>query len=204
MPTASVGSRINVPMPQARRSRKDSDTVTVYAFEVRFSAPPGAAVVDALYEAGWDDAVVAFDPELGGEGQAMFDREAESAVAAVVSAIKEGRRAGVELIGVSEDLVTLAEVAERTDRSFAAVDHWATGRRGPGSFPAPRVARQRVSLYSWAEVVVWLRAHGLAHMSESDVEIARICEAADALIRAERLRGRLRSDEREALSHAVA
>ncbi|WP_157930518.1 hypothetical protein [Glycomyces xiaoerkulensis] len=175
-----------------------------YAFELRFTAPPGGDVIDALYEAGWDDAVISLDPCTGGQGQAMFDREAPSAVKAVVSAIRQGRLAGIELTGVSEDLVTFGEIAERTDRTFATADHWATGRRGPGGFPAPKVARPRVSLYSWAEVVMWLASHGLARMSSADVEIARVCEAADAMIRVQRLQSRLPAEDREALTDAVA
>jgi hypothetical protein len=178
--------------------------VTNYAFELHFSAPPGERVIDALYEAGWDDSTISFDPFTGGEGWATFDREAPSAVQAVVSAIRQGRKAGVELLGVTEDLVALTEIAERTDRTFAAVDHWATGRRGPGGFPEPRVPRPRVSLYSWAEVAVWLEQHGLASMSPADVEIARICEVADSMLRAKHLQRRLREADREALARAVA
>lgn len=178
--------------------------MTVYAFELHFSAPPGEHVIDALYEAGWDDALVSFDPSTGGEGWATFDREAPSAMKAVVSAIRQGRQAEVEILSVSEDLVPLSEIAERTNRTFAAVDHWATGRRGPGGFPAPRVPRPRVSLYSWAEVSIWLEEHGLAEVSPADVEIARICEVTDATLRAKRLQRSLREAEREELARAVA
>ncbi|MCD0443463.1 hypothetical protein LO763_07465 [Glycomyces sp. A-F 0318] len=178
--------------------------MTVYAFELHFSAPPGDHVIDALYEAGWGDALVAFEPATGGEGSAVFDREAPSAVQAVASAIRQGRKAGVDLLGVSEDLVALPEIAERTNRTFAAVDHWTTGRRGPGGFPEPRIPRPRVSLYSWAEVSMWLEQHGLAEVSPADVEIARICEVADATLRARRLQRRLPESEREALTRAVA
>lgn len=178
--------------------------MTLYSFELHFSAPPGEQVIDRLYEAGWDDAVVCFEPATGGEGSAIFDREAPSAVSAVATAIRQGRKAGVKLLGVTEDYVTLSEIAERTGRTPAAVDHWATGRRGPGDFPAPRVPRPRVSLYSWAEVTMWLVQHGLGALSPADVEIARICEVADATLRAKRLQERLQDDDREALTRAVA
>lgn len=178
--------------------------MTVYAFELHFCAPAGESVIDTLYEAGWDDAVVSFDPVTGGEGWATFDREAPSALQAVVSAIREGRKAGVELLGVTEDYVTLGQIAERTGRTPAAVDHWATGRRGPGAFPEPRVPRPRVSLYSWAEVSMWLVANGLAALSPADVEIARICEVTDATLRARRLQRQLSAADQEALAQAVA
>jgi hypothetical protein len=178
--------------------------VTVYSFELHFCAPPGEHMIDKLYESGWDDAVIRFEPETGGRGSAIFDREASTAVQAVGSAIRQGRNADIELLGVTEDLVTLADIAERTQRTFAAVGHWASGRRGPGGFPEPRVPRPRVSLYSWAEVTVWLEQHGLAKMSPSDVEVAQICEAADAMLRAERMQRRLSKAAREALADAVA
>lgn len=178
--------------------------MTVYSFELHFCAPPGEHIIDKLYEAGWDDAVIRFEPETGGRGSAIFDREASSAVHAVGSAIRQGRNASVELLGVTEDLVTLADIAERSDRTFAAVGHWASGRRGPGGFPEPRVPRSRVSLYSWAEVTAWLEEHGLAKVSQSDVEVARICEAADAMLRAKRMQRSLRRADREVLAEAVA
>jgi hypothetical protein len=195
--TAALTNRGRIP-------GKEHKTVTNYSFELYFTAPPGEHIIDALYEAGWADATVDFDPAMGGEGWATFHREAPSALQAVVSAIREGRKAGVELLGVTEDYVTLGEIAERTGRTPAAVDHWATGRRGPGEFPEPRVPRPRVSLYSWAEVSMWLVANGLAALSPADVEIARICEVTDATLRARRLQQQLSATDLETLSQAVA
>jgi hypothetical protein len=51
---------------------------------------------------------------------------------------------------------------------------------------------------------MWLVQHGLAAMSPEGVEIARICEVADATLRARRLQNRLAEAEREALNLAVA
>ena len=178
--------------------------MTTYSFELHFLAQPGEETIDALYEAGWDDALVSWDPDAGGPGMAAFDREADLAVDAVTSAIRQGRSAGIELTGITEDLVALSEVAERVERSFSAVDHWAAGRRGPGDFPEPRVRRPRVSLYSWAEIVMWLYRNGLAQMSAADIEIARVCEVTDAMIRAHRLESNLSTAERRLISRAVA
>jgi hypothetical protein len=177
--------------------------MTIYSFELHFAAPSGEKTIDALYEAGWDDATVSLDPLTGGPGVAAFDREASTAVEAIASAIAQGRAAGVEVTGVSEDLVTLGEIAERTGRTFATADHWAVGRRGPGGFPAPKVRRPRVSLWSWAEVVTWLHDNRLAEVSPMEVEIARVCEIADSLIRAHRLQRRLPAEDRERLCHAL-
>ncbi|MBO3734126.1 helix-turn-helix transcriptional regulator [Glycomyces niveus] len=179
-------------------------TGTVFSFELYFTAPAGEHVIDALYEAGWSDSTIDLDPETGGEGWATFHREAPSALQAVVSAIREGRKAGVEPLGVTEDYVSLKEIAERTGRTPAAVDHWVTGRRGPGEFPEPRVPRPRVSLYSGAEVSKWLVANGLAALSPADVEIARICEITDSTLLAKRLQRQLSEDEQRELDRAVA
>lgn len=73
--------------------------VPVYCFELSFTAPPGERTIDALYEAGWDDATVSFDPIAGGPGLAAFDREANSAVEAIASAIRQGRAAGLTISG---------------------------------------------------------------------------------------------------------
>ncbi|MFF3441047.1 hypothetical protein [Streptosporangium sp. NPDC002721] len=89
--------------------------MTVYSFELHFTAPSGETVIDALYEAGWDDATVSFDPVAGGPGVAAFDREAGGAVEAIASAIVQGRSAGVEVTGVSEDLVTLTQHRPQSD-----------------------------------------------------------------------------------------
>jgi hypothetical protein len=178
--------------------------MATFIFDVHFTGPRGEATIDALFEAGWDDATVSFDPGSGGGGIATFDREAPSAVEAVASAIVEGQKAGVEIAGVTEDLVPFTEIAERTHRTLATVDHWAKGRRGPGGFPAPRIKRTKASLYSWADVVGWLQEHGLADVSQTDVEIARVCEVADSLIRARRLQRELSPRERQLLRRAVA
>lgn len=176
----------------------------VYCFELYFAAPPGEQVIDALYEAGWDDATVSFDPDAGGAGIAAFDREAGSAVEAIASAIRQGRAAGVEISGVSEDLVALTEVAERAGRTLATADHWAAGRRGPGNFPEPKIRRARASLYSWAQVASWLHEHHLADVSLADVETARVCQIADSLVKAHRLKHQLRPRDRKLLVGAVS
>jgi hypothetical protein len=88
-----------------------------YSFEVRFTGSAGGdALIDALYKAGWDDATVSFDADLGGEGFAAFDREAPSAVDAIVSAVKQGQACGLDVTGMSDDTVSLGEIAERIGR----------------------------------------------------------------------------------------
>jgi predicted DNA-binding transcriptional regulator AlpA len=85
---------------------------------------------------------------------------------------------------VSDDTVSMGEIAERIGRTLAAVDHWVRGRRGPGDFPAPRVPRDRAALWSWAEVSAWLVANGLAEIPPEEIETARVCHAVDMVLRA--------------------
>jgi hypothetical protein len=156
-----------------------------YAFEVYFNGPAGGdALIDALYEAGWDDSTVSFDAYAGGSGSAVFDREAPSAVEAIVSAVRQGQACGLDVTGVTGDLVTLDMIAERVGRTLAAVDHWVHGRRGPGGFPAPSVPRARAALWSWTEVAEWLAAGRLAAIPPEDIETARACRAVDLVLRA--------------------
>ncbi len=178
--------------------------MATYTFDVHFTGPAGERTIDSLYEAGWDDATVSFDPAAGGAGVATFDRDASSAVHAIASAIAEGKAAGVDVIGVTENLVPIAEIAERTGRTLATVDHWVKGRRGPGDFPEPKIKRAKASLYSWAEVTRWLHEHNLAAVSATDMETAGVCEIADSLLRAQRLQHELSPKDRRLLQRAVA
>ncbi|MDP4511222.1 hypothetical protein [Nonomuraea turcica] len=61
-------------------------TMAMYEFVVHFIGPAGGdALINRLYEAGWDDATIAFDAwEAGGEGFAEFDPESSSAIQAMV------------------------------------------------------------------------------------------------------------------------
>lgn len=156
-----------------------------YTFEVQFNGPAeGDTLINALYEAGWDDSTISFDPDVGGAGSAIFHREAASAVTAIVSAIKQGQTCGLDVTEVTGDTVTLDEIAERVGRTLAAVDHWVHGRRGPGGFPPPLVPRPRAALWSWTEVAEWIAMNRLVDIPPEDIEVARACRAIDLVLRA--------------------
>jgi len=118
--------------------------------------------LDALYEAGCDDASFALEPD--GTVLGFFDREAETQEDAVLSAIGDIESAdiGARVIKVSadDDWLTASEIAERVGRSRASIHLLARGERGPGDFPAP-VARRGSSnpLWSWAEVEAWFERY---------------------------------------------
>ncbi len=114
--------------------------------------------LDALVEAGCDDATFSTKGELS---FAEFDREAPSLVDAIASAIAsvEGVN-GLEVLRVDpDDLVWASEIAQRTGRTRASVDHLIRGVRGPGGFPPPATHATRNPLWRWSEVEAWFAAY---------------------------------------------
>lgn len=115
---------------------------------------------------------------------AHFEVEAESLAKAIVVAVTGLQRIkplNLHVAGVyTEDLVTLADVAQRTNRSYESVRLLAAGRRGPGNFPRPMTAGT-FSLYSWEEVLLWFATY---QGTEPPGDYGAVLAAADMLIRA--------------------
>lgn len=112
----------------------------------------------------------------------MFVRETHDAIEAITSAIEDVTAAGMNVTGVTEDLVVTDDIAERAKVTPAAVRYWMTGERGPGGFPEPKVRRQRNSLYSWAEISAWLAAAKLGDVDHAAAEAARACALINAAL----------------------
>ncbi len=113
---------------------------------------------DRFFEAGCDDATVAF---MRGAIVLQFAREAETLQAAIASALASVRAAGANVDRVEPDyLVSISEIAERAQLTRAAVSLYAKGERG-SNFPAP-IARVTTDspLWDWTEVAAWLEARG--------------------------------------------
>ncbi len=113
-------------------------------------------VARALFEAGCDDATFAVSD---GVGYGEFIRESPSISAAVMSAVHQVE--SVPSLRVRrvepDDIVTMAEIAERLDRSRESVRPLAEGKSGPGGFPAPLShGRERNRLWRWSDVADWL------------------------------------------------
>jgi hypothetical protein len=101
-------------------------TATEFEFDLVFALPEGAgdeaAILDALFEAGCDDAV----PGLGQSGLLglSFSRAGEDAETVIRGAIADALRAlpdGARLREVRPDLVSLADVAARLGVSRQAL-----------------------------------------------------------------------------------
>lgn len=111
--------------------------------------------IDALYETGCDDATFGTVDRVG---YADFTREAPSFGEAVRSAIADVESVpGLKALRIEpDDLVTMAEIAERMGRSRESVRLLIQGSRGPGGFPAPvSHLRAKSRLWRWSEVSVW-------------------------------------------------
>ncbi len=150
------------------------------------------AVLDALYEAGCSDATLG---TVDGTGYGDFHRRASSFLEAVVSAIHDVESVpGLRVRRIEpDDLVTMAEIAERLGRSRESVRLLVCGRRGRGDFPAPAShLRSRSRLWRWSEVAAWA---GLG--SADDRHAARLIATLNAALelrrQGEELPGRERS-----------
>jgi hypothetical protein len=132
-------------------------------------------MVDSLYEAGCDDGTVAY---RGGRVVIVFDREAETAEAAVLSAIADVRKAGFHVARIAEvDSVEEAAMAERLAMPREFIEQLIRGKQGPGSFPPAVFDGPN---WSWREVAGWLVEAGLAEPSVA--ETARVLAAVDAAL----------------------
>jgi hypothetical protein len=114
-------------------------------------------VENALYEAGCDDATLSM---RCGRPYLTFSRTAPSLKAAILSAVRDVRKAGIgaDVLRVDDcSLVTQADIARKIGRSRQLVHQYVTGMRGPGGFPAPAChIADEAPLWYWCEIAYWL------------------------------------------------
>lgn len=146
-------------------------------FVLKFRLPPNgddpASWLDALFEAGCDDATVG----VGRPGTIALDftRDASTPIEAIQSAIANVRSAipGAELIEVGPDLVSLTDVAQIFGCTKQNIQKYATGgmRAVSDPFPAP-VHSGASSLWRMAEVLGWFDRHTDLHPQPGRVQVA--------------------------------
>lgn len=128
------------------------------------------ALVERLGEAGCDDAMVG----IGQPGRLAleFTREAESADAAMYSALADVRRAApsAKLIEAAPDWVGLTDVAEIVNVSRQNIRKLMLSH--PDSFPAP-VHQGSVSIWHLADVLAWLESKGSYAVEPAMLEVAQ-------------------------------
>lgn len=152
-------------------------------------------LVERLGEAGCDDALVG----IGQPGRLAleFTREAESAGAAVRSALADVRSAipSAKLIEVAPDLVGLTDVAEMVGVSRQNMRKLMLAH--PSSFPAP-VHEGSASIWHLADVLVWLQARGSYSLTKNVLDVAHVALQVNVAKEGRRLPGVV-SKELEAL-----
>ena len=125
--------------------------------------------IDALFEAGCDDALVG---RSEGIQYLDFDREAGCLEEAVLSAVADIESVeGLEVVRIADaGLVSMSDIAARTGRTRESVRLLVAGRRGPGGFPPPATdPRGRYRLWRAEEVERWMRTRlGAAYESRED------------------------------------
>ncbi len=117
------------------------------------------ALIDALFEAGCDDALVG---RAEGIQYVEFDREAARLDDAILSAVADVEKVpGVTVARIADaGLVSMADIAARTGRTREGVRLLTAGARGPGGFPPPVTdPRGRYRLWRWSEVERWLSTY---------------------------------------------
>jgi hypothetical protein len=162
----------------------------MYGFSLKVNREVTDAEMEALFEAGCDDAAV----ETGPLGTTIeFDREAPSLAVAITTAVRDVEKVpGLLVVGLAcANMVTLLDIAQRAGVTREAARLWATGQRGGGDFPpAVIMTTGGERLWDWEQVAPWLLQHGTARqpvncdVSWTDAVDLRILHAADCVLRA--------------------
>jgi hypothetical protein len=130
--------------------------MTTYEFTLKLNRAVTDDEIEALYEAGCDDAGIETGP-LG--TLADFSREVSSLAEAIASAVHDIEKVpGLRVTGVQcDNMVTIAGIASRAGVSREAARLWTTGQRGPGGFPNPAlITTGGEQVWDWPQVARWL------------------------------------------------
>jgi predicted DNA-binding transcriptional regulator AlpA len=150
-------------------------------------------LVERLGDAGCDDALVG----VGQPGRMAleFVREAESAQAALMSALADVKRAipSARLIEAAPDFVGLTDVAEvmgvtRQNMRKLMVSH-------AMSFPAP-VHEGSSSVWHLAEIMAWLQSRGTYQVDQAGLDIALVAMQVNLAKEARHLKPKARRELR--------
>ena len=147
--------------------------MTEFDFILKFDLPDPETdpdkFVDALYEAGCDDATVG----IGQHGRVAlnFTREAATALEAVASAIADVRKAipGARLVEATPDLVGLTDIADILGCSRQNIRKLVIGNKS--IFPSP-IHEGSSSIWHLAKVLPWFKAKGNYKIEDNLIEIS--------------------------------
>ena len=147
--------------------------MTEFYFLLKFDLPDPETdpdkFVDALYEAGCDDAVIG----IGQHGRVAlnFTRAATSALAAVASAIADVKKAipDARLVEATPDLVGLTDIAQILGCSRQNIRRLVIGNRS--IFPSP-IHEGSSTIWHLAKVLPWFKARGSYKIEDNLIEIS--------------------------------
>jgi len=151
-------------MPSRHGTEEMKEKEATYNFVLVLSgvSEPDVRLEDALFEAGCDDATLAF---RNGVSYLEFDRRARSLDVAILSAVRDVERADPRLTVVRVepgDSVNASEIARRIQVTREYIRLLVQGKRGEGDFPAPQSGiTGKTLVWSWAGVVRWMFQHNL-------------------------------------------
>lgn len=140
--------------------------------------------VERLGMAGCDDALVGIG--LPGRLALAFTREAESAKAAMYSALADVEQAlpFATLIEVAPDLVGLTDAAEIVGVSRQNMRKLMLTY--PGDFPAP-VHEGTTSIWHLVDILSWLQHRGHYHLAQDMIDVAEVAMQVNLTKEAQRL-----------------
>jgi len=169
-----------------------------YEFTLSFKIASDDADIDTLVErlgaAGCDDALVG----IGQAGRIALDftREAGSAQEAIVSALKDVKRAvpNALLIEAGPDLVGLTDVAELVGMSRQNMRKLSLAHTD--SFPAP-VHSSSLALWHLTHVLQWLSDRGSHVIEPQLMEVTRVAMQINLVKEAALIERRVRREVRE-------
>jgi len=139
--------------------------MTSFAFRIRLRDPLSNEDADRVFESVKEEAAV----EEGPRGHFIgFERAAPSFLDAVLSSLSEIISLGLEPVAVEDELVSMADIAERTSRTRQSVSMLVSGQRGPGDFPRPTAGNVRSPLWHWADVASWFESTTVGEVTFED------------------------------------
>ena len=113
-----------------------------------------------------------------GTRRGVVDVETSDPIETILTIAGVATEFGVRIVSVDE-LVTAADIAQRTGRTRGSVGHLISGIRGNGLFPAPINEGARHELYRWAQVEAWFNADE----RPAELETADSIAVLDAVVR---------------------
>lgn len=165
-------------------------TMTKWEFTAVLNRRATDEETDALYDAGMDDCSCV-DAGVGKSTYLYCHRAAATFWDAVSDVARRVRTVpGLRVDGIEDnDAVTLNEASSRLGtRSAESLRQLALGLRGPGNFPAPLASSGKVSLYSFAAIVGYLRDTLRDDLPDlPNLTLAREYALANAVLRARSL-----------------